>query len=119
MAESTGNGKTIGISATIAGSLIFAAGTVVWKHIDAVATSASIALQVARDHGTELETIRQRHEAVTMQMADLRAQLSLGRRFTSEDGEKLQRMIDRLSGRVDRIDDRIRFGIVSGNGPQE
>jgi len=116
MGESTGNGKAIGISATVAGSLIIGVGSLLWSHIEAVAQSASIALEVARDHGAELETIRQRHEAITMQLSDLRAQLSIGRRFTGEDGDKLDLRIDRLSDRLDRLEDRIRYG---NGSPQE
>ena len=116
MSEGTSNGKTIGISATVAGGLITVFGSVLWGNIDAAKTAAGVALEVARDHGTELETIRQRHGAITMQLSDLRAQLSLGRRFTAEDGEKIGIRIDRLSSRLDRLDDRIRYG---NSSPQE
>lgn len=102
------NGKTVGISVTaVASSVLVAFGSLVWSHVSTVRKSAEIALQVAKDHGTELEAIRAKDEQIVMKLAELSAQISLGGRFTSQDGDRLRAQMDRIQAEVDRLVGRL------------
>lgn len=98
------NGQfTVGMSITsVAAAALVAFGSLMWSHLETVDKNAEIAIDIARQHGQELLAVRQQLEQHTMALAELRAQHSLGGRFTREDGDRMQKRLDRLSDTLDK-----------------
>jgi len=102
------NGQfTLGMSITsVAAAALVAVGSMMWSHVETVAKNSEIALDVAGQHGQELLAIRQQIEKHSMALAELRAQVSLGERFTRQDGDRMQKRLDRLSETLEEVKER-------------
>lgn len=100
------NGQfTVGISVTsIAAAVLVAFGSILWSHIETVKNNANIAIDVAGQHGQELLAVRSQLEQHTMALAELRAQLNLGGRFTRADGDRLEKRLERLDAAIDALE---------------
>lgn len=96
------SGKNFGI-----GGVTLAAVTLAWTTIDTARQEARTALQVQAQHGDEFNAIRADIRELVSEHARLRAQLDLGGRFTREDGDRMDARIERLMGRVERMERHI------------
>jgi len=99
------NGQlTVGISITsVAAAVLVAFASILWSHMESVKQSAEIAIDVAGQHGQELLAVRQHLEQHAMALAELRAQLNLGGRFTRADGDRLEKRLERLGETLDAM----------------
>lgn len=97
------NGRMIG-AWTGAGGVIVAGATLLMSQIDSAKHDAEAAIEVAVQHGEELNTIRSQLNGFIQQVADIRAQMNLGGRFTRADGDRLDARLRRLEERLDRLE---------------
>ncbi len=105
------NGKAPIISITsIAAAVLIAFGSLLWTHVGTVGENAKIAIDVARQHGREIQALREAIAQLHREIAGLQAQIALGGRFTREDGDRLENRMDRLQNDVDRVERESRPG---------
>lgn len=89
-----------------AGGVAAAIGTLLWASLDTARHESATALDVAAQHGQEIQDLRVTHREMWTDLARVRAQAELGGRFTREDGERLEALVIRLRARVERLEQR-------------
>ena len=108
------SGKLLGTS-----GLVIAFSTLMWSQIETARSQANTAVEVAAQHGQELNDLRTAQREIWAEVARLQAQAQVGGRFTSEDGDKLEARLDRLRARIERIEDRNRAPPLTGHNRGE
>ena len=106
MAADNGREPTVGRLLGASG-LGVAALTLAWTSLESARHEAKTALDVAAQHGSEINGLRDVHRDIWADLARLRAQADIGGRFTQEDGERLEVQIERLRARVERLESRL------------
>ena len=77
-----------------------------WQ-IDGARQDSKTALSVVAQHGEEFVDIRHRMNLLEARIAENTASMKLGKRFTADDGDRLQRQIDSLRAHLERLEERI------------
>lgn len=77
--------------------------SILWVQLQTVHTDANeagalaqTAIKVAAQHGDEFVAVRQELRELVVAIADLKAQMSIGGRFTRADGQQLRQQIHEL-----------------------